>query len=82
MGANKSSPVATKQHYLDMGYFLRSSIVADISSFHNIVAISDETSPQEIPILIAVSFLSPVSIHTLTPAFLMDYIVCLTLSWS
>ncbi len=46
------------------------------------MAMSGSTNPQEMPMLMAVSFLSPVSIHTLIPALLMICIVFLTLSWS
>jgi hypothetical protein len=41
---------------------------------------SSEMSPQEIPILMAVYFLSPVSIQTLIPADFNLSIVILTLS--
>jgi hypothetical protein len=50
--------------------------------FHLRTAISSEIKPHDIPILIAVYFLSPVNIQTLTPADLNLYIVNLTLSWS
>lgn len=48
--------------------------------FHLINAIPSEINPQEIPMLIAVYFLSPVSIHTLMPANFNLSIVILTLS--
>ena len=39
-------------------------------------------NPADIPILIAVSILSPVRTHTLMPTDFMNWIVSATLSWS
>lgn len=44
------------------------------------MAISSDIRPQDIPILMAVYFLSPVNIQTFTPAKRSLYIVTLTLS--
>jgi hypothetical protein len=55
-------------------------MTSSIFYLHLTIAISSEINPQEIPILIAVSFLSPVNIQTLTPAYFNLSIVIFTLS--
>lgn len=40
------------------------------------------SNPEEYPMLMAVSILSPVSTHTLMPAFFMNWIVSLTPSYN
>lgn len=76
----RSSPVTTKQHSLPSGYCIRSTSTSSTESFHFTRAMSSAMRPHDMPILMAVSFLSPVSIHTLTPAYRSLSIVNLTLS--
>jgi hypothetical protein len=79
---SKSSPVTTRQQSLPSGYCSLSASTSSMCYFHFMRAISYEISPHDIPILMAVYFLSPVNIHTFTPASLNLYIVIFTLSCS
>ena len=81
-GDNKSSPVTTKQQSLSYGKVFLCSIVWPTFSCQLTIPISSAMIPQEIPILIAVYFLSPVSIQILIPAYLSFVMVSFTLSWS
>lgn len=78
-GLRRSSPVATRQHCL-RPYSCFILKVYSIFYCHYRTAISVSTSPQEMPIFIAVYFLSPVNIQTLTPARRIFSMVPLTLS--
>lgn len=78
----RSYPVTTTQHNLSLGIFYLSAMVSWAFVFQLTIAISSETKPHDTPILMAVSRLSPVSIQTLTPACLIEDIVCFTFSWS
>lgn len=76
------SPVAMRQAYREGGSWSRCSTTSWRVVFQSTTAISVESSPQESAMLMAVSFLSPVSIHTFTPAARMASMVGLTLSCS
>ena len=81
-GINKSSPVITKQHFLSEGNCDLRDLVLLMLPFQITTTISSLIMPQDLPMLMAVYFLSPVSIHTLIPAYLSLEIVVCTLSWS